>query len=143
MIRGSSSTSLDYNEAIVKISAAYRSAVGDKQMDRIPQYLSEKQRTRGLSDSEIEAAIHPLFDYLDANNHTLSSYLTPSALQIVMAKIWKQILATIEDLIVPPLSDLPSDMQPLRDAELDAVLKWLKVSEPPTSSGRLMPEDHP
>jgi len=71
-------------------------------------------------------SIHPLFDYLDANNHTLASTLSRDAMQMVMAKLWKQILMTIEALIVPPLSDKPSDMRALTDGELDVALKWLK-----------------
>lgn len=45
---------------------------------------------------------------------------------MVMAKLWKQILMTIEALIVPPLSDKPSHMRALTDGELDIALKWLK-----------------
>ena len=47
-------------------------------------------------------------------------------MQMVMAKLWKQILMTIEALIVPPLSDKPSHMRALSDGELDIALKWLK-----------------
>jgi hypothetical protein len=43
-----------------------------------------------------------------------------------MSKLWKQILMTIESLIVPPLSDKPSNMRALTDGELDVALKWLK-----------------
>lgn len=47
-------------------------------------------------------------------------------MQMVMAKLWKQILATIESLIVPPLSDKASEMRALSDGELDIALRWLK-----------------
>lgn len=121
------------NDAIGRISAAYRSAVGTGQDDyAIPLPPSEQVKQpsqpvrRGPSDAEIEAAIHPLFDYLDTNNHTLASTLSPDAMQMVMAKLWKLILTTIEALIVPPLSDKPSNMRALSDSELDVALKWLK-----------------
>lgn len=124
------------NDAIGRISAAYRSAVGSSQNDySIPLPPSEvptaapkasQPLRRGPTDAEIEAAIHPLFDYLDTNNHTLASTLSPDAMQMVMAKLWKQILTTIEALIVPPLSDKPSDMGALSDSELDVALRWLK-----------------
>ena len=44
-----------------------------------------------------------------------------------MAKIWKEVLATIESLLVPPLSEAPSSMRQLYDNEVDVVFKWLKV----------------
>ncbi|BEJ13854.1 hypothetical protein CspHIS471_0310280 [Cutaneotrichosporon sp. HIS471] len=121
------------NDAIGRISAAYRNAVGTGQDEyAIPLPPSEQAKPnaqpvkRGPSDAEIEAAIHPLFDYLDTNNHTLASTLSPDAMQMVMAKLWKQILTTIEALIVPPLSDKPSIMRALSGSELDVALRWLK-----------------
>lgn len=139
--------SVDYNEALGKLSAAYRSALGtpeysiplppreERSNGGIPPSAespvsatsaSAVQRRKPPTDAEIESAIHPLFDYLDANNHTLASTLSKDAMQSVMAKLWKQILMTIESLIVPPLSDKPSHMRALSDGELDIALKWLK-----------------
>jgi len=43
-----------------------------------------------------------------------------------MTRLWKEILAVIEGLLIPPLSDVPSDMKPLYDKEVDIVFKWLK-----------------
>lgn len=137
--------SVDYNEALGKLSAAYRSAIGTPdyaiplppgEHRVLPPTPSTEQanpisppslpRKRPPTDAEIEAAIHPLFDYLEANNGTLSSTLSRDAMQSVMSKLWKQILMTIEALIVPPLSDKPSMMKALSDGELDIALKWLK-----------------
>lgn len=87
---------------------------------------TKEERHRGPTDSEIETAIHPLFDYLDVNNHTLASTLSSDEMELVMAKLWKQILVTIEGLIVPPLSDKRSHMRPLGDMELDIALSWLR-----------------
>ena len=137
---------IDYNEALGKLTSAYRSAMGTPDYaiplpeHEIPPPPIEKpnssapssavsttaKRGRTPTDAEIESAIHPLFDYLDANNHTLASTLSRDAMQMVMAKLWKQILMTIEALIVPPLSDKPSHMRALSDGELDIALKWLK-----------------
>lgn len=135
-------TGIDYNDAlrisndaIGRISAAYRNAVSAAQGDySIPLPPSEVSSSkpqsaalkRGPTEAEIEAAIHPLFDYLDTNNHTLASTLSSDAMQMVMAKLWKQILTTIEALIVPPLSDKPSQMRALSHSELDVALRWLK-----------------
>lgn len=122
------------NDAIGRISAAYRSALNSAQGDyAIPLPPSEthalkpsQSLKRGPTEAEIETAIHPLFDYLDTNNHTLASTLSADAMQMVMSKLWKQILTTIESLIVPPLSDKPSEMRALTDSELDVALRWLK-----------------
>ncbi|WVF70101.1 hypothetical protein IAT40_004889 [Kwoniella sp. CBS 6097] len=117
------SNPLDYNEALGKLSAAYRSALGTPEYSIPP---TKEDKRRGPTDADIETAIHPLFDYLDTNNHTLASTLSFDAMQMVMTKLWKQILMTIEALIVPPLSDKPSRMRALSDGELDVALKWLK-----------------
>ncbi|WRT65054.1 uncharacterized protein IL334_001996 [Kwoniella shivajii] len=123
VLKPNASNPLDYNEALGKLSAAYRSAIGTSEYTIPP---TKEDRHRGPTDAEIEAAIHPLFDYLDTNNHTLASTLSHDAMQMVMAKLWKQILMTIEALIVPPLSDKPSHLRALTDGELDIALKWLK-----------------
>lgn len=46
----------------------------------------------------------------------------------MISRLWKDILSTIEALIVPPLSDTPTEMKPLSDKEVDIVFKWLGVS---------------
>lgn len=46
-------------------------------------------------------------------------------------RLWKDILATIESMVVPPLSDQPTEMKPLNEREIDTVYKWLKVSSLP------------
>ncbi|KIR54463.1 cytoplasmic protein [Cryptococcus gattii Ru294] len=112
-----------YNEALGKLSAVYKSAMRTQEFIIPP---TKEERHRGPTDSEIETAIHPLFDYLDVNNHTLASTLSSDEMELVMAKLWKQILVTIEGLIVPPLSDKRSHMRPLGDMELDIALSWLR-----------------
>lgn len=122
---------LDYNKALGNVTALYRSAVGASSADpQIPLPSSEKPRIRPeeLTDVEVEQAILPLFDYFDANLQTLNTYLSDTAKEMVMTRVWKEILTVIEGLLIPPLSDVPSDMKPLSDKEVDIVFKWLKVS---------------
>lgn len=119
---------MDYNKAL---SALYRTAVGAHSSEpQIPLPASEKPRVRpeDLTDVEIEQAILPLFDYFDANLQTLNTYLSDTAKQMVMGRVWKEILGIIEGLLIPPLSDVASDMKPLSDKEVDIVFRWLKVS---------------
>lgn len=42
-------------------------------------------------------------------------------------RLWKEILTTVEGLLVPPLSDRPTEMRPLSEKEVDVVYKWLGV----------------
>jgi hypothetical protein len=93
----------------------------------LPPKDKPRIRTEALTDEEMENAIVGLFDYFDANLQTFNSYLSPATKEIVMLKIWKELLATIESLLVPPLSDAPSDMKPLADKEVDIAFQWLKV----------------
>jgi len=121
---------LDYNKALGNVTALYRSALGSNSGEvQIPLPHSEKPRVRpeDLTDVEIEQAIAPLFDYLETNLQTLNTYLSDTAKEIVMTRVWKEILMVIEGLLIPPLSDVSSEMKPLSDKEVDIVFKWLKV----------------
>ncbi len=121
---------MDYNKALGNVQAFYRSAMGTSSSEvQIPLPQAEKPRLRpeDLTDVEIEAAILPLFDYFDANLQTLNMHLSETAKEKVMTRVWKEILAVIEGLLIPPLSDVASDMKPLSDKEVDIVFKWLKV----------------
>ena len=136
--------SVDYNKAIVNMSAAYKSAIGNvdysipkpatRRHDDLNTTFERPQATtsvaklshrKGLRDGEIEKAIHPLFDYLEANMSTMASSLSRPSMQTFMAKLWKQILSTIQALIMPSLSAQPSELRPLSGAELEVALKWL------------------
>lgn len=45
-------------------------------------------------------------------------------------RLWKDILTQIEGLLVPPLSERPTEMRPLSEKEVDVVYKWLGVRLP-------------
>ena len=76
---------------------------------------------------EIEQAIVPLFDYFEENLQTLNTFLGVATKEMVMTRLWKEILTIIEGLLIPLLSDISSDMKPLSDKEVDIVFRWLKV----------------
>ncbi|KIY65186.1 hypothetical protein CYLTODRAFT_357221 [Cylindrobasidium torrendii FP15055 ss-10] len=129
LVKGSSTQGLDYNKALGGMQSLYRQAMGTANADPlIPLPSSEKPRFRPeeLTDVEIEAAIAPLFDYFDANLQTLNEYLSDTAKEKVMTRVWKEILVVIESLLIPPLSEVKSEMKPLSDKEVDIVFKWLK-----------------
>jgi hypothetical protein len=121
---------LDYTKAIGNVTALYQKALGASSNEvQIPLPQAEKPRIRPdeLTDVQIEAALAPLFDYFDEQLPTLNTFLSASAKEHVMKKIWKEILNTIEGLLVPPLSEVQSDLKSLTDKEVDIVFKWLKV----------------
>ncbi|KZT23013.1 hypothetical protein NEOLEDRAFT_1243488 [Neolentinus lepideus HHB14362 ss-1] len=123
------SNSLDYNKAFGNMTALYRSALGASSSEvQIPLPDTEKPRVRPdqMTDVELEQALSPLFDYFDANLQTFNTYLSDEAKEMVMTRVWKEILNVIEGMLIPPLSDVPSDMKPLSDKEVDVVFKWLK-----------------
>ncbi|GAA5827609.1 hypothetical protein JCM11251_001755 [Rhodosporidiobolus azoricus] len=88
--------------------------------------LEQRKKGKGpLTDLEIEDAIGALLDYFGDTFPTLRESLTPAAWQLVINRLWKDILTTIEGLLVPPLSDRPTEMRPLSEREVDVVYKWL------------------
>ena len=84
-------------------------------------------KQQGIQDEEVEKAIHPLFDYFDANFAILDESLSKVSSVIVMGKLWKSVLGMFEDLLLPPLSDKPSRMRQLNEPEVDIIYRWLTV----------------
>jgi hypothetical protein len=84
-----------------------------------------QQSTAAPSSADVENALTPLFDYFNDNFAIMAETLTPEAMKMVMARLWKEVLATIESLLVPPLSDKPSHQKPLTMQEVEIVSRWL------------------
>lgn len=81
----------------------------------------------GPTQVDIENALKPLFTYFDENFAIMNQTLTLSAMIMVMTRLWKEVLQTIEALLVPPLSDKPSSQRPLSPQEIEIVFKWLQL----------------
>lgn len=79
----------------------------------------------GPTAVDVEKALDPLFNYFNDNFAIMNKTLTVEAMRMVMARLWKEVLATIESLLVPPLSDKPSHQKPLTMQEVDIVSRWL------------------
>jgi len=85
-----------------------------------------------LTQVDIANAINPLFDYFDENFAIMKQTLTDSAMIMVMTRLWKEVLLTLEAILVPPMSDKLSLQKPLTEQELDIVFKWLQVKNIPS-----------
>lgn len=93
---------------------------------------------QGLTEAEISAAVVPLTDYFNENFAILNQTLTSTGLTLVMSKLWKEVLVTIEGLLVPTLSDKPSQQKQLSSQETEIVFKWLQVSRQPLTGGIIL-----
>jgi len=72
-------------------------------------------------------ALKPLLQYFDDNFAIMKQTLTDTAMILVMTRLWKEVLVTIESLLVPPLSDKLSAQKPLSQSEVDVVYRWLQI----------------
>ena len=80
-----------------------------------------------VTEQDITNALKPLFTYFDDNFAIMNQTLTSDAMISVMTRLWKEVLVTVEALLVPPLSDKTSNQRPLTQQELDVVFKWLQL----------------
>ncbi|KAH6691308.1 C2 domain-containing protein [Plectosphaerella plurivora] len=80
-----------------------------------------------LTRDEIVKALQVLFDYFDENFGIMKQTLTTDTMRAVMLRLWKEVLMACENLLVPPLSDKPSDQRQLTQKELDIVYIWLEA----------------
>ncbi|KAF7195900.1 hypothetical protein HII31_02780 [Pseudocercospora fuligena] len=91
-----------------------------------PMSVATPPATASVQESASNA-LKPLLQYFDDNFAIMKQTLTDSAMIMVMTRLWKEVLVTIEGLLVPPLSDKPSAQRPLTQAEVDVVYKWLQI----------------
>jgi hypothetical protein len=80
-----------------------------------------------LTQTDVENALKPLFTYFDENFAIMKQSLTDASMVMVMTRLWKEVLLSIEALLVPPLSDKPSMQKPLTQQEMDIAFKWLEL----------------
>ncbi|ORZ14822.1 hypothetical protein BCR41DRAFT_370937 [Lobosporangium transversale] len=76
-----------------------------------------------VSDEDCDNALGQLIDYLEASLPVLYDYLTTEGMTLVITRLWKEILITIESLLMPPLSNTVSDRTPLTEIEMHVVFK--------------------
>ncbi|KAF9110805.1 hypothetical protein BGX27_005855 [Mortierella sp. AM989] len=76
-----------------------------------------------VSDEDCDNALGQLIDYMEASLPVLYDYLTAEGMVMVITKLWREMLITIESLLMPPLSNTVSDRTPLTEIEMHVVFK--------------------
>ncbi len=82
---------------------------------------------QGPTAADITNALKPLFTYFNENFAIMNQTLTSASMIRVMTRLWKEVLSTIESLLVPPLSDKPSGQRQVNEQELEIIFKWLQM----------------
>ncbi|KAL0089298.1 hypothetical protein F4703DRAFT_1973871 [Phycomyces blakesleeanus] len=101
----------------------------DKLLQRDRSFFRFSRSVKSIDPTlqDCEDAIAPLLDYLERNLKILNDNLSEGNMRHVILKIWKEILLSLEGVLLPPLSEHPSEMKPLDDYEFHCVYKWLEL----------------
>ncbi|KAI9594161.1 hypothetical protein BDF19DRAFT_446142 [Syncephalis fuscata] len=116
-------TQADMSRMIVdEISGYVRYCFGTlQQVTSIFKNGATNRRNSAIGESDNDATLSSLISYLERNLFAMSNYLRPEVSSVVFVKIWKEILQSLENLMIPPLSDLPTNMKSLGAIELDMI----------------------
>ncbi|KAI1482666.1 hypothetical protein F4774DRAFT_287840 [Daldinia eschscholtzii] len=106
---------------------ALRNLLGRNLASQVNSFFKRSSTIPQITNTEIENALQSLFTYFNENFATMKETLTEATMVAVMTRLWKEVLMAIEALLVPPLSDKPSNQRPLTQRELDVVYKWLEL----------------
>ncbi|KAI2464071.1 hypothetical protein F4781DRAFT_91524 [Annulohypoxylon bovei var. microspora] len=104
---------------------ALRSLLGRNVTSQVTSFFKRQSTIPQITETDIENALQSLFTYFDENFAIMKETLTDATMVAVMTRLWKEVLMAIETLLVPPLSEKPSNQRPLTQRELDVVFKWL------------------
>ncbi|RCI06704.1 hypothetical protein CU098_011502 [Rhizopus stolonifer] len=117
-----------------KMSAYFRQVLSRKSLDKLlgrdRSFFSSFSRSSKHVDptlQDCEDSIAPLLDYLEKNLKTLNDNLSETNMQLVVLRIWREILLSLENVLLPPLSEQLSELKPLDDYEFHVVYKWLEL----------------
>ncbi|KAK7941056.1 uncharacterized protein PG986_013443 [Apiospora aurea] len=102
-----------------------RNLLGRNIMQSAQIFFKRQSRVPTITSADIENALQSLFTYFNDNFAIMKQTLTEATMVAVMTRLWKEVLMAIESLLVPPLSDKPSNQKPLTERECEVVYKWL------------------
>ncbi|KAI1845715.1 hypothetical protein JX265_008698 [Neoarthrinium moseri] len=104
---------------------ALRNLLGRNILQSAQSLWKRQSRVATVTNADIENALQPLFGYFNDNFAIMKETLTDATMVAVMTRLWKEVLMAIETLVVPPLSEKPSNQKPLTEREVEVVYKWL------------------
>nr|POE79791.1 uncharacterized protein c11e3.02c [Quercus suber] len=115
--------------ASINTAKGYFSKISSQVAGRPLSTGTAAANTSAPSHTPVDAAnaLKPLLNYFDDNFAIMKQTLTDSAMIMVMTRLWKEVLVTIEGLLVPPLSDKVSAQKPLSQQEVDVVYRWSQI----------------
>ncbi|KAI1083247.1 hypothetical protein F5B20DRAFT_577630 [Whalleya microplaca] len=106
---------------------ALRNLLGRNLASQVNSFFKRSSAPTPITNGDIENALQSLFSYFNDNFATMKETLTDATMVAVMTRLWKEVLMAIETIVVPPLSEKPSNQRPLNQRELDVVYKWLEL----------------
>ncbi|OTB07567.1 hypothetical protein M426DRAFT_8565 [Hypoxylon sp. CI-4A] len=106
---------------------ALKTLLGRNLASQVNSFFKRSSTIPQITDAEIENTLQSLFTYFNENFAIMKETLTEATMVAVMTRLWKEVLMAIEALLVPPLSEKPSNQRPLTQRELDVVYKWLQL----------------
>ncbi|KAI7904405.1 uncharacterized protein BX663DRAFT_560086 [Cokeromyces recurvatus] len=117
-----------------KMGSYFRQILNRKSLDKLlgrdRSFFSSFSRSNKHIEptlQDCEDSIAPLLDYLEKNLKTLNDNLSETNMQFVILRIWREILISLENVLLPPLSEQLSEWKPLDDYEFHVVYKWLEL----------------
>ncbi|KAI9485405.1 MAG: hypothetical protein EXX96DRAFT_513980 [Benjaminiella poitrasii] len=117
-----------------KMGSYFRQILNRKSLDKLlgrdRSFFSSFSRSNKHVEptlQDCEDSIGPLLDYLEKNLKILNDNLSETNMQLVVLRIWREILVSLENILLPPLSEQLSEWKPLDDYEFHVVYKWLEL----------------
>ncbi|CAO0801326.1 unnamed protein product [Mucor circinelloides] len=117
-----------------KMGSYFRQILNRKSLDKLlgrdRSFFSSFSRSSKHVDptlQDCEDSLAPLLDYLEKNLKILNDNLSETNMQLVVLRIWREILISLESVLLPPLSEQLSEWKPLDDYEFHVVYKWLEL----------------
>ncbi|EIW67151.1 hypothetical protein TREMEDRAFT_40715 [Tremella mesenterica DSM 1558] len=114
-------------ELVDKMSEFVKSQLSLVTLHGLTKPKDKKKVKQTLTQEDIDGSLLPLFDYLNDNFSVFSVTLTPTTRIRVMLALWRRVIDILISLLVPPLSDRPTNREPVTGQETDIIFKWLQT----------------
>ncbi|KAL1915951.1 uncharacterized protein VTP21DRAFT_6339 [Calcarisporiella thermophila] len=92
---------------------------------RAPLHPPSSGNQSSISAFDCEQALDPLLEYLERNLKMLCDTLPSRVMNVVLLRVWKEILNAVVEMLLPPLEG--ATMRPLSEMEGFVVFKWVEL----------------